>query len=111
MKSGNEFEEAVKKSDLERRATKSKWATFKDGKFLLDSTNIDEEAKRDEAKAMYKADDGVIEVFKIKILPESEIYGKKYLEREGYPSNEDFGKIAWYYSSMGDLAEDKYNSL
>jgi hypothetical protein len=51
MKSGNEFEEAVKKSDLERRATKSKWATFKDGKFLLDSTNIDEEAKRDEAKA------------------------------------------------------------
>jgi hypothetical protein len=51
MKSGNEFEEAIKKSDLERRATKSKWATFKDGKFLLDSTNIDEEAKRDEAKA------------------------------------------------------------
>lgn len=51
MISGNEFDEAVKQSDLERRATKTKWATFKDGQFLLDSTNIEEEAKKDEVKA------------------------------------------------------------
>ena len=52
MISGNEFDEAVKKSDLERRATKTFSATFKDGKFLLNSTNIDEEARKDEAKAL-----------------------------------------------------------
>jgi hypothetical protein len=51
MIQGNEYEEAVKASDIERRANRTNWATFKDGKLLLNCTNIDEEAKRDEAEA------------------------------------------------------------
>jgi hypothetical protein len=41
----------VKAADVERRANRTNWATFKDGKLLLDCTNIDDEAKRDEAEA------------------------------------------------------------
>ena len=52
MKKGKEYEIAVQQQDLDRRATQSKWASFKDGKFLLDSTNIEDQAKKDEKKAM-----------------------------------------------------------
>ena len=52
MKSGNEYDEALKASDLDRRATKTNWATYnKDGKMLLDCTNIEEEAAKDEIAA------------------------------------------------------------
>ena len=52
MKSGNEYYEALKASDLDRRATKTNWATYnKDGKMLLDCTNIEEEAAKDEIAA------------------------------------------------------------
>jgi len=67
--------------------------------------------KRDENKAMYQSEDGVIEIFKIKVLPAAEIYGKSYPEREGFPSDEDFGRIAWCYGSNTEAAERKYNSL
>lgn len=67
--------------------------------------------KREETKAMFKSDDGVVEVFKIKILPAAEIYGRSYPERESSPSDEDFGKIAWCYSSDYKAAEIRYQSL
>jgi len=51
MISGNLFDEAKKTSEMDKRATRTHWATFKDGNFLLDSTNIDEEARKDEKKA------------------------------------------------------------
>lgn len=69
------------------------------------------QVKRTDTKAMYKSDDGVIEVFKIKIAPAAEIYGKQYPDRESYPGNELFGVSAYCYSSREDLAELKYNSL
>ena len=67
--------------------------------------------KRGENKAMFKSNNGIVEVFKIKILPAAEIYGREYPERESSPSDEDFGKIAWCYSSDYEAAENKYNSL
>ena len=67
--------------------------------------------KRTDTKAMYQSDDGVIEVFKIEILPEQEIYGTLYPEREKYPSAERFGVCAFCYTSRMDLAELKYQSL
>lgn len=67
--------------------------------------------KRTDTKAMYKSEDGVIEVFKIEILPEQEIYGTWYPEREKYPHSEAFGRNAFCYTSRMDLAELKYESL
>ena len=71
--------------------------------------------KRTTSKAMYKSDDGVIEVFKIKVAPEQEIYGRTYPEREVYPNSEDFGRIAWCYNGKSEdsnkLAEERYNIL
>ena len=67
--------------------------------------------KRDENKAMFRSNNGIVEVFKIKILPAAEIYGREYPERESSPSDEDFGKVAWCYSSNYEAAENKYNSL
>jgi hypothetical protein len=67
--------------------------------------------KRTNTKAFYKSDDGVMEIFKIEILPEQNIYGRDYPEREKYPRDEDFGKSAWCYSSSVELAEAKYESL
>jgi hypothetical protein len=51
--------------------------------------------ERTDNVAMHKSDDGVMEVFKIKILPPAEIYGREYPEREVSPPDEDFGKIAF----------------
>lgn len=67
--------------------------------------------KRDHFRAMYKSTDGITEVFLIKNLKAANIYGKDYPDREGFPADEDFGKIAWCYSSNDDLAEKKYESL
>ena len=67
--------------------------------------------KRTNKVAMFKSSDGVVEVFKIKILPPAEIYGREYPERESTPSDEDFGKIAWCYSSNSKKAELKYEEL
>lgn len=68
------------------------------------------QVKRTDKKAMYISDDGVIEVFKVKIDKEGEIFGKKYPKREHYPTNEDFGKIAWCFTNM-DRANMRYDSL
>lgn len=46
---------------------------------------------------LYKRSDDVYEVFKVKVSPEREIFGKLYPERETYPSNEDFGKTAFCF--------------
>lgn len=67
--------------------------------------------KRTDTKAMYQSEDGVIEVFKIEILPEQEIYGTLYPEREKYPNTNCFGVSAFCYTSRMDLANLKYESL
>jgi len=66
--------------------------------------------KRESWKAMYRAESGQYEVFKIKIMPETEIFGKIIPEREKFPGNEDFGKFAWCLSSR-EKAEEIYNNL
>ena len=67
--------------------------------------------KRTDKVAMYKSDDGVVEVFKIKTAPAQEIYGKEYPDREIFCNDEDFGKIAFCYTSNYDKAELKYKQL
>ena len=67
--------------------------------------------KRTDKVAMFKSEDGVVEVFKIKILPAAEIFGREYPERESSPSDEDFGVLAWTYTSRYDKAELKYKQL
>ena len=65
---------------------------------LQNNGTISEQVKRTKNCALYKTGRGDFEVFKIKVSPAQEIYGKEYPERETYPSNEDFGKTAWYYT-------------
>jgi hypothetical protein len=52
MREDTAFEAMVKNKILERRANQTHYATFKNGKFLLDSKNINELAKQDEKKAL-----------------------------------------------------------
>ena len=65
---------------------------------------------RTDKKAWYRRDDNVHEVFKIDIAPEQEVFGRKYPERERYPSNEDFGRIAWCYTKQ-ENAREQYNKI
>ena len=48
--------------------------------------------------AIYKRSDDVYEVFKVKVSPAAEIFGKQYPEREAYPANEEFGLTAWCFT-------------
>jgi len=66
--------------------------------------------KRESWKAMYRAEAGHYEVFRVKILPEGEIMGNPVPEREKFPGNEDFGKFAWCLSSR-EKADEIYNNL
>lgn len=70
--------------------------------------------KRCETAAIYKQIDEefpetiiAFEVFKIKNRPESKIFGKIIEAGESFPSNEDFGKTAWTYSTFGERYLDK----
>lgn len=68
--------------------------------------------KRTDNKAIYLRDDGVYEVFAIKIREARIAFDKEYPEHERYPGNEDFGKTAWCYSRAGkELAFKRYESL
>ena len=49
--------------------------------------------ERNDFKAMYLRDDRIYEIFYIKKAKAATIFGKDYLDREVYPSNEDFGFI------------------
>jgi len=51
--------------------------------------------ERTDTKAIYLRSDGYYEYFYITVLPEGEVFGKLYPERECYPSNESFGNNAW----------------
>jgi hypothetical protein len=66
--------------------------------------------RRDGNIAMYLRSDDVYEVFKVKVSPEADIFGRHYPERETYPCNEDFGTIAWSYRNIKD-ADRKWNKL
>lgn len=53
--------------------------------------------ERTDTKAIYFRWDGYYEVFKVKIDEPQEIFGRQYPRKEHYPTNEDFGKIAWCF--------------
>lgn len=56
-------------------------------------------------KAMYVRDDGVWEVFKIKVRKDATVFNKFVPAHEIYPGNEDFGKFAWCYDDEKDARE------
>ena len=66
--------------------------------------------ERTTSKAIYLRSDNIYEIFKIKITPKNEVFGKTYPERESYPSNEDFGKIAWTFRTL-KKAKELYDNL
>ncbi len=66
--------------------------------------------ERTDKKAIYLRWDDVWEVFRIKIAEPSEVFGKKYPKREVYPSNEDFGSIAWCFKDETS-ARRRYNNI
>lgn len=52
------------------------------------------------------------EVIIVKLHPAEAIRGKEYPEREGYSSNEDWGKLAWSYGrNFGEDAEQTFVRL
>ena len=66
--------------------------------------------KRNKYKAMYKSDDDVYEVFKIKIAKPAILFGVEYPEREVYPSSEEFGHRAWCTMNK-QRAEEIYDEI
>jgi hypothetical protein len=49
-------------------------------------------------------------VFKLRIQPEREIFGKSYPEKERFPGNEDFGIWAWACRTL-ERAMERFNEL
>lgn len=72
--------------------------------------------ERNDTAAIYRQHRGSIvstvafEVWKIRIAPEGDVFGKHYPEREVPPSNEDFGTWGWTFGTIED-ARNKYQSL
>ena len=77
---------------------------------IKNNGTVSEQVKRSKNCAIYKTGRMDYEVFRIKVSEEGEAFGKIYPKREVYPSNEDFGKIAWYYNKEENAIE-KYNWL
>lgn len=50
-------------------------------------------------KALYRRDDGIYEVFEVKVKEATTLFGRSYPKREAYPTNEDFGYTAECFSS------------
>jgi len=65
---------------------------------------------RTRKKAIYYRDDGIYEVFRIKVRKAGKIFGKFLPEREVYPGNEDFGFTAWTYRDKAK-AFKKYDRI
>lgn len=53
---------------------------------------------------------GIYKVLRIRIEKDRIKFGKFFVSHECYPSNEDFGSIAWCYKDK-DLAEERYNAI
>jgi hypothetical protein len=66
--------------------------------------------ERTDKKAIYYRWDGVYEVFRIEIQPDSTIMKRFYPAHEIYPGNEKFGSIAWCYHDK-TLAMERYSVL
>lgn len=66
--------------------------------------------ERTENKALYKRQDGVFEVFKIKTRQAETVFGYSYPKREIYPKNKDFGKTAWCFNKE-KYARKRYNKI
>ena len=65
---------------------------------------------RNDWKAIYLRSDGYYEVFHRKFNDDREIFGKQYESQEWYPSNNDFGRIAWCIRSE-EKAWMRYRNL
>jgi hypothetical protein len=65
---------------------------------------------RDGRLCLYERSDNVWEVFWVKEEPAAEAFGRSYPAREVYPGNEDFGRIAWCYSSE-EVAKREFRRL
>jgi len=50
------------------------------------------------------------EVFNVKKLKATKIFGRSLPDREGLPNNEDFGHIAWSYTNRKQ-AERKFDDM
>jgi hypothetical protein len=61
-------------------------------------------------KAIYERSDGMYECFYVKTQEACKIFDNEYPAKETYPSNEDFGKIAWCFNDL-QPAMDKYKKL
>lgn len=68
------------------------------------------EIKREGRICLYERSDGNFEVFIVQNSPGETLFGKTYPPRETYPANEDFGKIAFCFTSR-EYAERKYEKL
>ena len=66
--------------------------------------------ERTENKAIYRRNDLVYEVFRIKKAGAGEMFGKSYGDREVYPGNNDFGSTAWAYMDK-NIAMELYHSI
>ena len=71
------------------------------------------EIKRVKNICMYKRDDDVYEVFKVKVAKATVLKGINYEDRETYPNNEDFGVSAWCYhgENASKKAMEKFDKL
>lgn len=63
----------------------------------LGQPTVAKQIKRQGKVCMYLRDDGVVEVFKVKIAKATVLKGIEYPDREIYPNNEDFGVSAWCF--------------
>ena len=79
-------------------------------KIVKTNGTLYKQIKRESWKAMYRAESGQYEVFKVKVLPATEMFGNPVPEREKFPGNEDFGKFAWCLSSR-EKADEIYDGL
>jgi hypothetical protein len=66
--------------------------------------------QRTDKKAIYYRWDGVYEVFRIEVQPDSTIIKTFYPAHEIYPGNEKFGSIAWCYHDK-KMAMERYEVL
>lgn len=64
--------------------------------------------KRNGDLCLYQRSDGPYEVFYVKQLKAENLFGRDYPDREAYPSNEDFGSIAWCFTDF-DKAMERFN--
>lgn len=82
----------------------------RNGHAAIYSQYILEEDIRDEKYYLKNKKPIAYEVFRIKTLKDRVIFDKEYSAKECFPSNEEFGSIAWVYKTL-DLANKKFETI